>query len=196
MSRRSIRFLVLAAAATVSLAACGDDSSHTMATSAVVMPDGADFNDADVVFSQGMIPHHEQAIEMADMALDPTVGASAEVIALANRVRGAQDPEIEMMNGWLMAWGMPTQMDMSDGHDMSTMEGMMSADEMTALGASSGADFDRLWLEMMVQHHQGAISMATEVTVAGKNADVETLAAAIIAGQQSEIDEMKALLAT
>lgn len=199
MSRRSLTLVsaLAALALTAGLAACGDDSSDdtrdTTGTSAGA-PAGAEFGDADVLFAQSMIPHHEQAIEMADMALDPTVGASAAVLDLAGRIKGAQDPEIELMTGWLTAWGMPLQMDTSDGHDMSSMDGMMSAEEMDALAGSTGAEFDRLWLEMMVRHHEGAIEMADDVKADSSNAEVIALADAIIAGQQAEIDEMKALL--
>ena len=154
----------------------------------------ADFNDADVVFAQGMIADHEQAIEMADIALDPTIGASAEVQDLATRIKDAQDPEIELMTGWLTAWGQPVQMDASGGHDMSNMEGVMTAEEMDALGAATGTEFDTMWLEMMVRHHEGAIAMAETVKASGSSADVLGLAEQIISAQQAEIDEMRALL--
>lgn len=191
--RRSLTALAALSLAVV-LAACGDDSHSTMDGTNMSAPAGADFGDADVLFAQSMIPHHEQAIEMADMALDPTVGASAEVLDLAGRIKGAQDPEIEMMSGWLTMWGMPMQMDTSNGHDMSSMDGMMTAEEMETLANTTGTEFDRLWLEMMVQHHEGAIAMATDVKADSTNADVTALADAVIAGQQAEIDEMKALL--
>lgn len=199
MSRRSLTLVsaLAALALTAGLAACGDDSSDdTRDTTGTIAgaPAGAEFGDADVLFAQSMIPHHEQAIEMADMALDPTVGASAAVLDLAGRIKGAQDPEIELMTGWLTAWGMPMQMDTSDGHDMSSMDGMMSAEEMEALAGSTGAEFDRLWLEMMVRHHEGAIAMADDVKADSSNAEVIALADAIITGQQAEIDEMQALL--
>jgi len=156
--------------------------------------DSAGFNDADVVFAQGMIAHHEQAIEMADIALDPTIGASAEVQDLATRIKEAQDPEIELMTGWLTAWGQPVQMDASGGHDMSNMEGVMTAEEMDALGAATGTEFDTMWLEMMIRHHEGAIAMAETVKASGSNDDVLGLAEQIITAQQAEIDEMRALL--
>jgi len=186
------RTLVLALVATFAIAACGDDHGSSKAT--IDVPAGADFNAADVEFAQGMIPHHEQAIEMAEIALDPTVGAGPEVLDLAARIQGAQDPEIELMTEWLTGWGQPIQMDMSDGHSMDDMEGMMSAEQMDALAAATGAEFDQLWLEMMIEHHTGAISMADTVKADGSNPDVLALADQIITAQRAEIEEMQQLL--
>jgi uncharacterized protein (DUF305 family) len=194
--------LVFAAAAPIALAACGGDdggsSSESTAAVTVAADDGTtapagDFNDADVEFLQGMIPHHEQAIEMADIALDPTLGASAAVTDLATRVKAAQDPEIEQMTAWLTEWGQPLQMDTSEGHDMSSMEGTMTAEEMDALGAATGAEFDAMWTEMMIRHHEGAISMAQDVKANGSNPDVLQLADQIITAQQAEVTELQAL---
>jgi uncharacterized protein (DUF305 family) len=151
-------------------------------------------NAADIEFAQGMIAHHEQAIEMAEIALDPNVGASPEVIDLATRIKGAQDPEVELMNGWLTAAGQPIMMDAGDGHDMSSMDGMMTAEEMDNMAVMTGTAFDQTWLEMMIAHHNGAISQSETVKAKGSNADVLALADQIIAAQQGEITEMKALL--
>ncbi len=187
----------------LALIACGgeDASDQSDAPSGAVTADAtgatgaaATFGDADVEFAQGMIAHHEQAIEMAEMALDPSVGARAEVVDLATRIRAAQDPEIDQMTAWLEGWGASIVMDTSDGHDMSSMAGMMSVEQMDALAQSTGADFDRMWLEMMIEHHEGAIVMAEEAAADGTNPDVLALAAEIIATQQAEIDEMRALL--
>lgn len=196
-----LRLMSATAVAALALVACGgDDKADTATTQApasgATTPAGsaAEFNDADVMFAQGMIPHHEQAIEMADIALDPTVGAGPDVIDLATRIKAGQDPEIQQMKGWLEAWGQPMQMDMSDGHDMSGMDGMMSAEEMDSLGTMTGTDFDRMWMEMMIRHHEGAITMAETVKSDGSNPDVATLADAVITAQQGEIAEMQALL--
>ncbi len=191
MNVRSI--VVSALAGIVLLSACGsDDAGHSESTVSI-SPD-APFNSADVMFAQGMIPHHEQAIEMADIALDPTVGAGAEVLDLATRIKGAQDPEVVQMTNWLTAWGQPLAMDMSDGHTMAGMEGMLTADELDALGELRGAEFDTAWMDGMIRHHEGAIVMADDVIANGKDADVKTLAEAIITAQRAEIDEMRALL--
>lgn len=184
---------LIAIVGTLGLAACGDDDagSHSSMNSAGTQ---GEFNEADVAFAQGMIPHHEQAIEMADIALDPTIGASEQVRDLATRIKAGQDPEIVLMTGWLTAWGQPIQMDTSGGHDMSSMDGMMSAGEMDSLGMMSGADFDSMWLDMMIRHHEGAITMAKDVKANGSNPDVIALADQVITAQQAEIAEMQALL--
>lgn len=181
------------------LAACGGDDNSTDETAAAAesttpLADGpAAANDADVEFAQSMIPHHQQAVEMAEIALDPTVGASPQVVDLATRIQQAQDPEIEQMSSWLTLWGEPMEMDAS--MEMSSMEGTMSAEDMDALGKARGAEFDQLWLERMIAHHQGAISMAETVQADGSSPDVLALAGQIIDAQQAEINEMNALLA-
>lgn len=189
---------MIAVALTATLAACGSDGTAT--TDSVAVTDAptatgeVTLNPADVEFAQGMIAHHEQAIEMAEIALDPNTGASPEVVDLATRIQAAQDPEVELMTGWLTAAGEPIAMDTSDGHDMSSMDGMMSADQMDELAAMTGADFDQMWLEMMIAHHEGAISQSETVKAGGSNADVLLLADQIITAQQAEITEMQALL--
>jgi len=218
MRSRLAAYAALALAGTLTIAACGGDDDDAAESETTVGPvattaaaaattslaaeitapadsgDSTGFNDADVIFAQGMIAHHEQAIEMAGIALDPTIGASPAVQDLATRIKNAQDPEIELMTGWLTAWGKPVQMDASGGHDMSSMEGVMTAEEMDALGAATGTQFDTMWLEMMVRHHEGAIAMAETVKASGSNADVLGLAEQITTAQQDEIDEMRALL--
>lgn len=196
---------VIASIAALGLAACGsDEKGSTPSNSTAVAADpnttpvagsSAEFNDADVEFAQGMIPHHEQAVEMSDIALDPTVGASDAVKELATRIKGAQDPEIQLMTGWLNAWGQPMEMMTEDSmHDMSSMEGMMSADDMDALAALKGAEFDKAFQEMMIEHHTGAISQAQAEKANGSNPEALAVADAIIAAQQTEIDEMTANL--
>lgn len=183
---------ITALAATLSLAACGSDHSSMDSSSDTVATGG--LNVADIEFAQAMIAHHEQAIEMAEIALDPTTGASAAVVDLATRIKGAQDPEVEVMTGWLTAAGEPVAMDASDGHDMSSMEGMMSAEQMDALASMAGPEFDQIWLGMMVAHHEGAISQSETVKADGASAEVRALAEQIITAQQAEITEMQALI--
>jgi uncharacterized protein (DUF305 family) len=201
------RFTVptLAFTLVATLAACGSDDSPsadtaaTETTAAAEAPNSttaanAALNDADIEFAQGMIAHHEQAVEMAEIALDPNRQAGAEVTDLATRIQAAQEPEIEQMTAWLTAAGESITMDMSEGHDMSSMEGMMTAEQMDALAVATGTEFDTMWLEMMIAHHEGAISQSQTVKANGSNPDVLALADQIIAAQQGEIAEMQALL--
>jgi uncharacterized protein (DUF305 family) len=167
------------------------------ATAAEGGPAAAAHNQADITFASSMVPHHQQAIEMADMAL--TKGSSAEVKKLATQIKASQDPEIATMTGWLTAWGaapMP-----SGDHDMgdmggSGMDGMMSGEEMSALTDASGAAFDRMWLQLMIKHHVGAVAMAKSQLSQGQSADAKRLALAVIDGQTKEIATMTALLKT
>ena len=196
---RRLALPAIALALTATLAACGSDHSSMGNSAPVTQASGGSaatvtLNAADVEFAQGMIAHHEQAIEMAEIALDPKVGASPEVIDLATRIKGAQDPEVELMTGWLTAAGQPTMMDSSDGHDMSSMDGMMTAEQMDTMSAMTGTEFDQTWLEMMIAHHEGAITQSETVKTEGSNADVLALADQIITAQQGEITEMQALL--
>jgi uncharacterized protein (DUF305 family) len=175
----------LLALAALLLAGCGSTNSSD---------EGHD--DADVAFAQQMIPHHEQAVEMARLALDAERGASADVQDLARRIQQAQGPEITQMKGWLDGWGE----DVSghgghDGHDMGSMSGMMSEGQMAELEQATGDTFDRLWLQMMIAHHQGAITMAETEIADGQDSRAKALARAIIDAQTAEIKEMKGLLA-
>ncbi len=208
--RLATRALVTVAAA-VALAACGssdhagtdhDAMPGTSGSSSVTAPAGsADHNAADISFATDMIPHHEQAVEMADLAAQRA--SNAQVKSLAADIEAAQEPEIETMGGWLSRWGQPVPSD-TDGHDMSdmdhgdgaTMDGMMTDEQMQRLAAASGAAFDRLWLELMIKHHEGAVSMATRATTAAKSAETKALAQEIITAQQAEIKEMEQLLET
>jgi uncharacterized protein (DUF305 family) len=200
MRRLTIAALSALILSAVGVTACGSDSDEISSAATTTVAVGTDrtgsgtFNDADVTFAQSMIPHHEQAVEMAELALDPRASASEEIKELAKGVQAAQDPEIAQMKQWLTAWDKPMEMDTTGGHDMSAMDGMMSADDMAALGRATGEPFDTMWLEMMIRHHQGAIAMAITVRSSGADPQVKSLADAIIAGQQSEIDQMQALL--
>lgn len=182
----------VALSAVLLLSACGGNAGDSAPDTSAAAT-SASFNDDDVMFAQMMIPHHEQAIEMSDIALDPTVGASDAVRRLATRIKGAQDPEIEMMTGMLTGWGKSTEMDMSMDHG-SMMDGMLTAEELDALGVLRGAEFDRAWMEAMIKHHEGALAMAKDVLEGGTDRAVRKLAEEIVSGQQAEIDEMRGLL--
>lgn len=185
MNRR-LPLTVLAAVAALLLAGCGSQSDTA-----------AGHDAADVAFAQQMIPHHQQAVEMADLALDPARGASAEVTDLATRIRAAQKPEIEELTGFLESWGEDVPAEGHEGHEMGSMKGMsgmMSDEQMSALGQATGADFDRLWLRMMIEHHEGAVQMAETEIADGQDAQAKALARAIVDAQRSEITEMTRLL--
>ncbi|MBI4943038.1 MAG: DUF305 domain-containing protein [Actinobacteria bacterium] len=147
---------------------------------------------SDITFAQSMIPHHQQAVEMADLALKNA--SSNQVKQLATQIKGAQDPEIQTMKGWLTSWGAGEDMGM-DHSGMAGMSGMMSDDDMTKLAAARGTDFDALWLQMMIAHHLGALTMANDVLATTQDPAVKTLAQAVVTGQTKEIDTMKGLLA-
>ena len=262
--KRFVGIAATAVAATVVLGACSNDSgsNHDMAsmrTSAAASPPstpaGGDtqaqaHNDADVMFAQGMIPHHQQAIEMSDMLLSKQ-GIDPGVVSLANQIKAAQGPEIEQMQGWLTQWGQPTMpmmpgMEMPGqtgmpgmpgqtgmpgtpgqtgmpgmpdmespgatptttttpsqpsptgmpGPQMPGMAGMMSPEDMAALQNAQGVEASRLFLTQMIQHHQGAITMAQTEIDSGQSHPAVTLARSIIDTQQKEINTMQGVLAT
>lgn len=173
----------------------GDGTSTSIA---VDIPDGAEFNATDVAFAQGMIPHHAQAIVMADMAL--VMSDDAEIIALAEQIEAAQQPEIDQMVAWLTEWGQTVpdpevSMDenMSHAGEM-MMSGMMSEADMSRLSDATGDDFDRMFAEMMILHHEGAIEMAEQALAGGKYQPLRDLAQAVITTQHAEIDQMNDLL--
>jgi uncharacterized protein (DUF305 family) len=188
----------MAAALSLIAVGCGSSSdgsmpgmAHSSDTTEAPAGDaaGADFNDADVTFAQGMIPHHIQAVEMAKLAGDRA--ESQKVKDLAADIEAAQDPEIEQMTAWLEEWDQPMEM---DGMDSMEMGGMMSDDQMSALEDATGTEFDTMFLEMMIEHHEGAIVMAQDQVDNGKNAEAIALAEAIIEAQQAEIETMQELL--
>lgn len=153
-------------------------------------------NDSDVTFATQMIPHHQQAVEMADILLAKT-GVDSRVIGLAQQIKAAQDPEIVTMTGWLTDWGQPSPDAMNgDAMDGMTMNGMMSQADMDALKNASGVDSSKLFLQQMTQHHQGAFDMANEELASGKDRSALALAKTIVAAQTAEIATMKDLLAT
>ncbi len=192
-------------ALTAILAACGGASSGsstdgagghsgmTGSSAASAAPTGS--RAGDVAFAQQMIPHHQQAVEMADLAL--TCAQSPQIKTLATAIKKAQDPEIATMTDWLTRWKAPLAMsgDMG-GMDMGgSGTGMMSDTDMASLGAARGAAFDKMWLAMMVAHHTGAVAMAQQVLAATKDAQVKALADAIVKGQTAEIATMQQILA-
>ena len=143
------------------------------------------FSAQDIMFAEMMIPHHEQAILMSDLALSNST--NPEILKLAKEIKAAQAPEIEQMKSWN---GVDASMHM--GH---TMMGMLNEDEINNLKAATGQEFDRLFLEGMIKHHEGAIDMA-EMIDDSKNVEVAALGKAIISTQKAEIETMKSMLAS
>ncbi|MGW5205861.1 DUF305 domain-containing protein [Streptomyces griseoincarnatus] len=194
------------------LAGCGgsgDDTGsaghggHQATDSASAAPSASasqgQHNAADVAFAKGMIPHHRQAVEMADLA--PDRARSAEVKKLAAEIKKAQAPEIEKLSGWLTSWGETVPAEGAMDHSMhggvdgtGSMDGMMSAEEMTALEDASGRAFDTAFMEMMIKHHEGAVEMAKTEQSDGAHTPARKMAADIIASQSAEIEQMRKLL--
>ncbi|WP_446042286.1 DUF305 domain-containing protein [Streptomyces sp. SID1121] len=145
-------------------------------------------NSADFTYAQMMIVHHTQALKMTELV--PKRAASASVKRLAERIASAQKPEIDVMAGWLEINGGAKK---TSGHDHGAMPGMATEAQLDQLRASKGKAFDELFLTLMITHHQGAITMATEALSSGNNVLVEEMAGDVIAQQTSEMARMRAL---
>ena len=159
-------------------------------------------NDADEQFAQMMIPHHRDAVAMAELAADRA--ENAEVKTLAEQIQAAQQPEIDQLTGFLNAWGAEVPpsnsmegMDhgsMPSASSASGMSGMMTPAQMEQLRNATGAQFDEMFLTMMIEHHRGAIGMARDVADEGENDEVTALAKRIAADQESQIAQMSSWL--
>lgn len=137
-------------------------------------------------FAQMMIPHHEQALEMADLV--PSRTENPEIIALADKIRAGQDPEIKVMESWLGAHAG------HGDHAGHTMDGMLTEGEMAALAATSGVEFEKLFLEGMIKHHEGALEMLSMLD-GTTSYSAQKLREEIDLAQRAEIAQMKELLA-
>ncbi|WP_219419647.1 DUF305 domain-containing protein [Pseudonocardia nigra] len=212
MNVRRIAGATGAALASLALVACGGGTTAgspagsaaptsaaptSAAPTSATATAGQPFTDADVRFAQTMIPHHRQAIEMAELALDRS--GNPEVRALAEQIRAAQGP----LTGLLNDWGAPVPAGDGMDHDgmhhdgmsgMSGMSGMMSPEQMEQLRAADGAAFDRMFLEMMIAHHEGAVTDARRELAEGADERAKALASEIVATQTAEIDRMRQLL--
>lgn len=213
------------AAAALTVSACSGEGGDTQAsqtspavTATSTPTAGAEaHNAADVTFAQGMIPHHQQAIEMSDMLLGKQ-DIDPRVVSLANEIKAAQGPEIEQLQGWLSQWGVSTPAT-TPGHDMPTSNmpgmpghdmpggdmpghdmpgtsghGMMSAEDMAALEAAQGTEASRLFLTQMIAHHEGAVTMAQQEVDGGQDPAAVALARSIIDTQQREITTMQGIV--
>ncbi|MEU9336007.1 DUF305 domain-containing protein [Streptomyces sp. NPDC048290] len=210
---RRTALAALGTGAALVLAACGSGDGDTGhgghgGTSAAASPSASApasasasqgaHNAADIAFAQGMIPHHRQAVEMADLVADRA--GSDEVRKLAEEIKAAQDPEIRTMTGWLTAWGEEVPEGSGHaGHDMSgdasgDMSGMMTDEEMADLENASGKAFDTAFLTLMVKHHEGAVTMAETEQKDGAYQPALDMAEAVVTTQSAEIERMNGLL--
>jgi uncharacterized protein (DUF305 family) len=199
--RTRTRTLALAGmlAGALVLTACGDGDDPTVASDGdgTASATQADFNDADVTFVSGMVPHHSQAVEMADMILDKQ--PSEPVRALAQRIKEAQSPEIEQLNGMLETFGEDPASGSHGGHgggsaDGTMHAGMMTDEQMQQLMDASGVEAERMFLTMMVEHHRGAIEAAETEIAEGEHQPAIDLATKIRDDQTAEIAEIEQLL--
>jgi len=163
----------------------------------------AGFNDKDVDFATNMIPHHQQAVEMAAMVPDRSTNPA--VLKLAADISAAQGPEIETLKVFLVQWKQgadasePSQSPDApadhDGMDPSmNMQGMVDAAAIANLASLKGPEFDNAWMQAMINHHEGAIEMANAEIADGVNVDAKNLAQQIVTAQQGEITQMKQML--
>jgi uncharacterized protein (DUF305 family) len=189
--------VVAAVAAALFLSSCSNSTSnnnadHPKTDEPVITGQPAGYNADDVAFATNMIPHHKQAVDLS--ALVPDRSTNAELIALAQQIAAAQQPEINVMKVFLVQWN--ENPDTNSGHagHGNTMQGMVDAATMTKLQSLNGAEFDKLWLESMIGHHQGAIEMAKAEIANGDNVDAKTLAKNIVTTQEAEIGQMKQML--
>ncbi|MFJ6435234.1 DUF305 domain-containing protein [Streptomyces sp. NPDC091416] len=165
------------------------EPARTLSPSEAVKEAGVDSpNSADVRYVQLMIQHHTQALELTGLV--PSRSRSDTVKRLAERITAAQRPEIGAMEGWLSRHGRSGQ---SGKHDHGAMPGMATAGQLEQLRAAKGTAFDRLFLKLMITHHQGAVTMATDVLSEGNNVQVEEMAGDVVAQQTTEINRMRAL---
>jgi uncharacterized protein (DUF305 family) len=196
--RRALLGLTAGAAMLAVAAGCGGGNGGTdhsnmpgMGSSTSSDSGTKGHNSADVMFAQMMIPHHRQAIEMADLA--PSRAASQKIKDIAKQIADGQSPEITTMSGWLKSWGEKVPAAGSKAGGMNMDDGMMSEKDMATLKAARGAKFDAMFAQMMIAHHNGAISMARDEQANGKDPDAKKLAATIVKAQTAEISTLRGL---
>ena len=185
--------IVLLAAAVVSLSVNRSDTTNVMGSGSGHMGHGsssssnANYTGADIMFLQMMIPHHQQAIDISNLAMKSS--QDPELIELAKIIARDQAAEIKQMKAWLTDAGASEDM----GHAMDGMGGMLNDDELAALSAATGKEFDVLWLKGMTEHHDGAIHM-TQMIEDAQNADIKAFGTKVIKDQSEQIDQMKKML--
>ncbi|MFK4108805.1 DUF305 domain-containing protein [Streptomyces sp. NPDC002176] len=145
-------------------------------------------NAADRSYAHMMITHHAQALTLTELAQKRA--QSIQVKRIAERISAAQGPEIASMKGWLSTYGKGAK----DAHQHAVMPGMATDAQLAELRAAKGKAFDQLFLKLMIAHHDGAITMATDVKAQGNNIQIEEMADDVIAQQTSEIVRMRDML--
>lgn len=171
-------------------------ASSEATSTAAAEPIAEEHGPADVMFAQMMVPHHEQALEMSRIVLAEE-GVPEDVQTLAQQIEAAQAPEITRMQDMLAAWGVTDaqHMDHSGHGGMEGMEGMLTEEQLQALRDAEGPEAARLFLEGMIEHHQGAVDMAKTQLDDGQNPQARALAEDVIAAQEREIAQMEDMLA-
>jgi uncharacterized protein (DUF305 family) len=172
----------------IALAGCSKDSSMGMDHEGHSSMASGDLSSDDIMFLQMMIPHHQQAIDISDLAL--TKSSDSELLALAKDIRDGQASEIVKMKAWLDGANAGMDPGHSMGHDMS---GMLGDSELAALKAATGKSFDLLWLKGMTGHHDGAIDMAAMIENA-ENAEIKSFGQAIVTTQSAQNKQMAAMI--
>ena len=190
-----------AALAAAFLASCGGTADSTadgadpkIPETAVITGEPAGHNADDVTFATNMVAHHKQAIDLSKLVADRS--ENPEMVALASQIAAVQQPEINIMNVFLVQWNENPEAGGGEdhaGHGQS-MQGMVDDATMTELESLRGTEFDRLWLESMISHHQGAVEMAQAEIAHGKNVDAIGMGETMVSTQQAEIAQMKQML--
>jgi uncharacterized protein (DUF305 family) len=181
--------IVLLAAAVVSLSV-NRSEDNAMNNSSGHMGHGSssssnsNYTGADIMFLQMMIPHHQQAIDISNLAMKNS--QDPELLELAKIIARDQAAEIKQMKAWLKDAGASEDM----GHSMDGMGGMLNDDDLAALSAATGKEFDTLWLKGMTEHHDGAIHM-TQMIEDAQNADIKAFGTKVIKDQSEQIAQMK-----
>ena len=192
--------LATAAAATLIVSGCSQGSSshdsHGGSESGSSQA-SAQFNDADVTYAEGMIMHHQQAVEMSDIILDKS-GVNPDVVEMAKQIKKAQGPEIKEMQTWLKDWGQDDSGHEGHGGDSGSgdemgHDGMVSPEDIKKLKAADGEQASTLFLDQMIEHHQGAVKMAKDHRQDGENPDAVELSQNVISDQNAEIKEMRTM---
>jgi uncharacterized protein (DUF305 family) len=190
--------VVAALLATVALAGCGSADPSTLraaVTSSTATAPGS-FGAADILFVQMMIPHHQDAVTMAELAR--TRSRSPRIRSVAEQISRTQQPQIDTMIGWVQAAGRPTAPpDFNTGHGVGehAVPGTMTFTDLVRLRESSGARFDRKFLTVMIRHHRGTLVTATAEFAEVSSPEVKALGQEMAAKQKAELKTMRQILA-